>query len=71
MNIYILPSFKKNSNLEIQLILLMIPNGEGWHHFVVKKLSVLLSGIMSKEVGDCYCLNCFHSLRGKNKLACF
>ena len=28
---------KLNSNPEKQVILLMIPNGEGWHYFAVKK----------------------------------
>ena len=27
---------KLNSNSEKQVILLMIPNGEGWHYFAVK-----------------------------------
>ena len=33
-----------------------------------KKLSALLRGITSKINGHCYCLNCLHSLRTKNKL---
>ena len=33
-----------------------------------KKLFVLLHGIMSKHVGDFYCLNCLHSFRAENKL---
>ena len=52
---------KYNSNRQKQFILLMIPNGEGWHHPAVKKLSVLLRGITSKHDGDFYCLNCLHS----------
>ena len=27
---------KQNSNCEKQIILLMIPNGEGWHYHVLK-----------------------------------
>ena len=39
---------KHNSNRERQIILLMIPNGEGWHYLAVKRLSALLSRITSK-----------------------
>ena len=46
----------------------MIPNREGWHYFVVKKLSALLREITSKKNNDFYCLNCFHSFRTKSKL---
>ena len=35
---------RHNSNSEKQVILLMIPNGEGLHYLVVKKLSALLIG---------------------------
>ena len=41
----------------------MIPNKEGWQ----KKLSALLRGILSKDNGDYYSLNCLHSFRTKNK----
>ena len=41
---------KHYSNLENQVILLMIPNGEGWHYLTVKKLSALLRGIKSKHI---------------------
>ena len=37
-----------------QIILLMIPNGEGWYYFDLEKLSALLRAITSKHVGDCY-----------------
>ena len=48
-----------NSNLEKQVILLMIPNGEKrkakskgrWHYRAVKKLPPLLKGITSKHHG--------------------
>ena len=53
---------KHNSNREKQLILLIILNGEGCHCLAVKKLSALLKGIISKNNGDFYCLNCLHSL---------
>ena len=48
----------------------MIPNveKEGWHYFAVKKVSVLLHGITSKQKGDSYCLNCLHSFRTEDKL---
>ena len=34
-----------STNLEKQVILLMIPNGKGWHFFELKKLSALLRRI--------------------------
>ena len=48
----------------------MIPNEEkkGWHYLAVKKLSVLLYETTSEHKGDCYCWNCLHSFRTKNKL---
>ena len=49
-------------------ILLMVPNGEGWHYLAVKKLSGLIRGIKSKNNGDFYCLNCLYSFRTKDKL---
>ena len=52
---------KHNSNREKQFILLMIPNGEGWHYLAVKKLSALLTGITFKHHRDFHCLNCIHS----------
>ena len=58
---------KHNSNREKQVILLIIPNGEGWHYLVVKELSALLRGITSKHHGDFYCLNCFHYFTTENK----
>ena len=68
--IYIYPAYvsKHNSNREKQVILLMIPNGEGWHYLAVKELSALLRGITSKNNSDFYCLNCLHYFRTKNKL---
>ena len=46
-------------------ILLMNPNGEGWHYFVVKELLALLKEIMSKHKGGFYCLNCRYYFRTK------
>ena len=41
---------KHNSNLERQVNLLMIPNGEKlWHYLAIKKPSALLRGITSKH----------------------
>ena len=44
--------FQNNSNREViqtySLILLMIPNGEGWYYLVVKQLSRLLRVIPLK-----------------------
>ena len=50
--IYVLPKFQNNLNHEKQVILLMIPNGKGWH-YLVKKLFPLLRGITSKNYGSC------------------
>ena len=52
---------------ENQVILLMITDGEKWHYLAIKKLSALLTGITSKQKGDFYCLNCFHSYSTKEK----
>ena len=46
-------SSKHNSNHEKKAIILMIPNGGGWHCFTKKSLA-LLRGITSKHVGDLY-----------------
>ena len=66
---YLFPAYvsKDNSNREKQVILLMIPNGEGWHYLAVTKLSALLRGITSKDHGDFYCLICLHSFATENK----
>ena len=46
----------------------MISNREKqWHYPAVKTLPALL-GQITKHRGDFYCLNCFHSFAGKNKL---
>ena len=57
---------KHNSNREKQVILLMIPNEEGWHYIAVKNLSVLSRGITSKYQGNFYCLNGLHSFTTEN-----
>ena len=54
-------------NRKKQVILLMIPNGEGWHYLAVKKLSALLIRIVFKHHSDLYCLNCLHSFATENK----
>ena len=51
---------KHNSNREKQVILLMIPNGEGWHY-------ALLRRITSKHCNDLHYLNCLYSFRPENK----
>ena len=58
---------KHNLKRENQVILLMITDGEKWHYLAVKTLSALLKGITSKDKGDFYCLNCFHSYGTKRK----
>ena len=67
---FLLPAYvsKHDSNSEKQVILLMIPNGEGWHYYTVKKLSTLLIEETSKQKGEFCCLNCLHSSRTENKL---
>ena len=42
MKIYPACISKHNSNYENQIILLIIPNGDGWHYLVVEKLSAIL-----------------------------
>ena len=59
---------KHNLTREIQVILLMITDGEKWHYTAVKRLSELLRGITSSHNGDVYCLNCFRVYNTKNKL---
>ena len=58
---------KTNINCEKQTILLMIPSEEkeGLHYLVVKRLSVVLRGITSKQHDDFYCLNCLHFIKQK------
>ena len=51
-----------------QVILLMIPNGEGWHYLAGKKLSALLRGTTPKHHGGFYCLNYLHPFATKTKL---
>ena len=58
---------KHNSNREKQVILLMIPNGEGWNYLSVKQLPTLLRGITSKHHVDFYCLNCLYSFATESK----
>ena len=57
---------KHNSDCEKQVILLMIPNGEGCHYLEVKILSTWLRGITSKRHSDFQCVNCLHSFAAKN-----
>ena len=57
---------KHNSDHEKQVVLLMIPNREGWHYLAVKKLSALLRGTASKNNGEFYCLNCLHVMSSKD-----
>ena len=45
MNIYPTYISKQKLNFENQIILLMIPNREGWHCFATKQLSALLRGL--------------------------
>ena len=58
-NIYPAYVSRNYSSGEKQVILLMIPNGEGWHYLAVKKIiSIIKNNI----------LTCLHSFRIKNKL---
>ena len=57
-----------NLTCDIQVILLMISNGENWHYLTVKNLpGLLLRGITSNHKEDFYCLNCFRSYRRTQK----
>ena len=58
---------KHNANHEEQIILLMIPNGEGRYYLGVKKLFALLREITSKHDRGFYYLKNLHSFRTKNK----
>ena len=42
LNIYNTSISKYNLNCENQIIILMIPNGEGWHYFAVKKIICII-----------------------------
>ena len=68
MSVYPVYLSKHNSKLEKQVIILMIPNGEGWYYLPVKKLPALSKGISSKHAGDIYRMNCLHSIRKKSNL---
>ena len=59
---------KYNLTRENQVILLMVTDGKKWHNLAVKRLSALFRGIISKQDGDFYCLNCFQSYTTENKL---
>ena len=48
-----------------KVILLIIPNGEGWHYRAVKKLSALLRG--KHNTSGFYCLNCLHTFVTENE----
>ena len=54
---------KHDSKCEKKIILLTIPNGEGWCYRAVKKITSII-----KKSNISYCLNCLHSVRIKSKL---
>ena len=58
---------KYNLTRENNVILLMITDGEKWHHIAVKSLSALFRGITGNNNGYFYCLNCFQSYTTENK----
>ena len=51
-----------------QVILLIIPNGAGWHYLALKKPSALDRGIKFQHHGDFYYLNRIHYFIKENKL---
>ena len=53
---------------ENQVILLMVTDGEKWHHLAVKSLLALFRRITGNNNGDFYCLNCFQPYTTENKL---
>ena len=66
----IMPTFQNKSNNEKLIILLMIPNGEGWHYLAVKNdlhYSMILR-ITSKHDGNFLCFDCLCSFRTKTNL---
>ena len=79
-NIYSVYVSNNSSNHEKQVFLLMVPNIEGLklspkddsnNDGIIlqpKKLSESLRGISTKNHGDFYCRNCFHSFTTKNEL---
>ena len=71
MNIYLSFISKQKSDIEKQIILVMVLNGEGWHYLLKKELSALLKGTTPKHVGNFYnfhCLNSLNLFRTKRKL---
>ena len=54
------PAFvsKYNSKSKKQIMVIMIPNREGWHYLTIKTLLAFLRGIISKHDGDFHFLNC-------------
>ena len=44
MNIYAAYISERNSNYEKQIILLIIPTGEGWHYLAVKATFDVITG---------------------------
>ena len=57
---------KHNSSREKQVIILVIPNGKGWHYITVKKLPALSRGKTSKHHCGFNCSN-LHSFRTKKR----
>ena len=62
-------AYKSKYNLtgENQVVLLMITDGEKWHHLAVKSLSALFRVITGNNHGDFYFLNCFRAYTTENK----
>ena len=54
---YILYVSKHKSSREKQVIIFVIPNGEGWHYITVKKLPALLRGKTLKQRRGFNCPN--------------
>ena len=59
---------KYNLKRKNQVILLIITDGKKWNYLAVKKLSGLFRGKTSKNNGQFFCTNCFHSFKTENKL---
>ena len=59
---------KQNSNRKKQIILLMIPNGEGWSSkYCSSKTTCIIKRNNIKNHGGFCCLNCLHSFSTENK----
>ena len=66
---HIRPAYKYNNKRDSRVNLLMVADeNNNWHYLDVSRISGSLRGITSRQNGDFYCLNCFHSYSTENRL---